>query len=435
MNVHALQAVPRLTTLHHGPLQELERRLLADLVRIESWFRSQWQRTPPPFYASVDLRNAGFKLAPVDTNLFPAGFNNLGPELLPLAVQAVQAALGPRHPQACEILLIPENHTRNLPYFENVATLVQIFTQAGYRVTVGSLRPDLAAAETLELPSGRRLELHPVVREGDLLGTAGRRPCLIVLNNDLAGGVPPILEGLAQPVLPPVHAGWAMRLKSRHFAVYRDTAAELAALVGIDPWLIDPLSRNCGCIDFMKREGYECLEQHVGELLAEIGAKYAEYGIDKPPFVFIKADAGSYGMGVMAVRSVEEVRQLNRRQRTRMAATKDGRKVHRVIIQEGVYTSEAVDGKPAEPVVYLVDRYVVGGFYRVHTAKTDADNLNAPGMHFEPLAFERGCNTPDPSCAPDAAPNRFYAYGVVARLAVLAAARELAEGAPPAEAP
>ena len=34
---------------------------------------------------SVDLRNAGFKLAPVDTNLFPGGFNNLNQDFLPLA--------------------------------------------------------------------------------------------------------------------------------------------------------------------------------------------------------------------------------------------------------------------------------------------------------------------------------------------------------------
>ena len=31
---------------------------------------------------------AGFKLAPVDMNLFPAGFNNLNPAFLPLSVEA-----------------------------------------------------------------------------------------------------------------------------------------------------------------------------------------------------------------------------------------------------------------------------------------------------------------------------------------------------------
>ena len=82
--------VPHLTTALVGPLKYLETHLLARLPEIEHWFRQQWQSTTAPFYASVDLRNAGFKLAPVDTNLFPAGFNNLNPAFLPLCVQAMQ---------------------------------------------------------------------------------------------------------------------------------------------------------------------------------------------------------------------------------------------------------------------------------------------------------------------------------------------------------
>jgi glutamate--cysteine ligase len=48
-------------------------------------------------------------------------------------------------------------------------------------------------------------------------------------------------------------------------------------------------------------------------------------------------------------------------------------------------------------------------------------------MSFEPLAFAQSCVTPDPGIAPDACPNRFYAYGVIARLALLAAAQEHAQ--------
>ena len=71
--------VPHLTTALAGPLQDLERRILDRMPEIERWLRTQWQEHAVPFYASVDLRNAGFKLAPVDTNLFPGGFNNLNP--------------------------------------------------------------------------------------------------------------------------------------------------------------------------------------------------------------------------------------------------------------------------------------------------------------------------------------------------------------------
>lgn len=427
MNVHALQAVPHLVTANNGPLQLIETRLLENQSRIEAWFRQQWKLTPAPFYASVDLRNAGFKLAPVDTNLFPAGFNNLNPQFLPLAYHAAQSALQRLHADACEVLIIPENHTRNQYYLESVATLQHIISQAGYSVRVGSLQIDDDKPRSLELPSGRTLKLEPVRRDNDRLLAGDTTPCIILLNNDLSSGKPAILDNLKQPVIPPAEVGWATRKKSKHFAVYRDLAAEFAGLIDLDPWLIDPLSRNCGCIDFMKREGYECLERHAGELLVAIQNKYDEYGIDRKPYVFIKADSGSYGMGVMTVSSVEDIQQLNRKQRTRMDATKEGRKVDQVIIQEGVYTSETMaDASVAEPVVYMIDHFVIGGFYRVHTSKSQAENLNSPGMRFEPLAFAESCSEPDPTGSPDCEPNRFYAYGVIARLALLAAAKEYA---------
>jgi glutamate--cysteine ligase len=131
-------------------------------------------------------------------------------------------------------------------------------------------------------------------------------------------------------------------------------------------------------------------------------------------------------MGVMTVRDAEEMRGLNRKQRNKMAVVKEGLAVSEVIIQEGVPTREDVDGAAAEPVVYMVDRVVVGGFYRVHTERGRDENLNAPGMHFVPLAFAGSCNLPDcRAAAAGSAPNRFYSYGVVARLALLAASIEL----------
>ena len=109
-----------------------------------------------------------------------------------------------------------------------------------------------------------------------------------------------------------------------------------------------------------------------------------------------------------------------------MAVVKEGLEVTSVIIQEGVPTFESIDDAIAEPVVYMIDRFVVGGFYRVHTARGKDENLNAPGAQFVPLAFESPC-IPDLSGPPGCAPNRFYAYGVVARLAQLAAAIEIEE--------
>src|SRR5471030_1801457 len=124
--------VPHLVTALNGPLLDLERKILDATPSIERWFRLEWQEHTPPFYCSVDLRNSGFKLAPVDTNLFPGGFNNLNPAFLPLCVQAVMSAVQRICPDTRRFLLIPENHTRNLHYLQNVAVLRRILEGAGF---------------------------------------------------------------------------------------------------------------------------------------------------------------------------------------------------------------------------------------------------------------------------------------------------------------
>ncbi len=427
MNSVDMQNVPHLTTALRGPLHQLEAHLLAHQAEIENWFRNQWLATPPPFYASVDVRNAGFKLAPVDTNLFPAGFNNLNPAFEPLCVQAVHAAIERWLPTAVRVLLVPERHTRNINYLESVAALRDILAKAGLEVRIGSLIEDMRNPQKIPLPSGRTLRLEPVARVANRVAVGDFSPCFVLLNNDLSGGAP-ILDDLEQMVIPHPSLGWSERLKSVHFSHYRDVARELATRVDIDAWLIDPLFRNCGEINFMKREGEECLADNVEALLAQIRRKYREFQVDKPPFVMVKADAGTYGMAVMTVHDSDELRELNRKQRTRMSSTKGGQTVTKVIMQEGVYSFETWGARQAvaEPVVYLIDRHVVGGFYRVHTDRGENENLNAPGARFEPLAFAGSCITPDRDREPDAQPNRFYAYGVLGRLATLAAARETA---------
>lgn len=418
--------VPHFTTALTGPLLQLESHFLDKQAIIERWFRDQWRITPAPFYCSVDLRNAGFKLAPVDTNLFPAGFNNLNPAFLPLCIQAVQTAIERICPTAGKILIVPESHTRNLHYLDNLAAFVDIVMKAGYEIRIGSLLPSLAEPLKVDLPSGRHIVLEPVTRSGRLVSAGDFEPCVVLLNNDLSNGRPPILEGIEQPIMPPMELGWWRRLKSVHFNCYRDVAEEFAMLVDVDPWLVDPLFRNCGEIDFMKREGEDCMARNTDTLLKAIQLKYDEYQLDRKPFVVVKADAGTYGMSVMMVHSADEIFELNRKQRTKMAASKGGQAVSKVIVQEGVYTFETWNGAVTEPVVYMIDHFVVGGFYRVHKERGVTENLNSPGMHFEPLAFAEPCNAPDSTQAPDAHINRFYAYGVVARLALVAAAREIA---------
>lgn len=420
--------IPCLASHCLDSLHQLEQGLLAAQTTIENWMREQWRKTPAPFYSSVDLRNAGFKLAPVDTNLFPAGFNNLSEDFIPLAVQAAQETLERLAPGCLRILLIPENHTRNNFYFENLFTLQDILSKAGFEVRIGSLLEDIKASKEIALESGGSLTLEPIHRLGDQIKVNDFLPCFILLNNDLATGIPEILQGIKQAILPNPNLGWHSRLKSNHFHHYEQVTKEFSQLLNLDPWLITPYFSSCTGVDFMQREGEDCMLEKSQQILQATQKKYDQYHIKEKPYVVIKADAGTYGMGVLSIHEAEDLKQLNRKKRTDMMVSKGSRPIDKVIIQEGVYTFETWNDAVAEPVVYMLGQYVVGGFYRVHTGRGVSDNLNTPGMQFEPLPFVQACNIPDHSgqqkgkCA-----NRFYVYGVIARLALLAAAREQAE--------
>lgn len=419
--------VPHLTTAHSGPLHHVEEIILNKVATIEAWFRRRWKETPAPITSSVDLRNAGFKLAPVDTNLFPAGFNNLNSDFLPLCIQAVQATLMESFPSCTKLLILPESHTRNLFYLQSLSVLRDIFSKAGFIVRIGSLDPNITTPTELMTESGESVLLEPIQRLNNRVGLADFNPCLLLLNNDLSTGIPDILQNLQQPIQPTSKLGWASRLKSSHFQLFSEVALEFAKLVDIDPWFIDPLFSSVDGVDFMAQAGIDALAEDVDRLLDKIREKYATYDIKETPFVAVKADNGTYGMSVMMVQNGEQLLQLNRKQRTRMAVSKGSQKVSRVMIQEGVYSLETMpNGDVAEPVVYMMGQFVVGGFYRVHKARGIDENLNAPGMHFEPLAFAHACNLPCKDLGSRDSPNRFYAYGVIARLAALAAAREIA---------
>ena len=427
--------VPHLVTALTGPINELEQRVLESMPAIERWFRLEWMEHTPPFYTSVDIRNAGYKLAPVDTDLFPGGFNNLTEPMLPLAIQAAMAAIEKICPEAKNLLLIPENHTRNSFYLMNVQRLMEIFHQAGLNVRLGTLDDAITAPTQVPLPDGSSLTVEPPVRTRNRLGLKDFDPCTILLNNDLSAGIPKILEGLhEQYLLPPLHAGWAIRRKTNHFAAYEEVAKKFAKLLGMDPWLINPMFARCGEVNFSDGSGAECLTSNAETLLAKIRRKYKEYGIQEKPFIIVKADAGTYGMGIMTVRDPKDLADLNRRSRNKMSVIKDGQEVSEVILQEGVPTYERVNGSVAEPVVYMIDRYVVGGFYRVNPERGTDENLNSPGSSFVPLAFA-GSNqfTKLGAKSGAAAPNRFYMYGVIARLAMVAASYELEATNPDAE--
>lgn len=412
--------IPHLITANTKPIEELEHQILVNQSAIEAWFREHWSCwNNVPLTCSVDLRNSGFKISAVDTNLFPAGFNNLNPDLLPLSVQAAQYAMGKYHPNCRRILIISENYDRNNAYNLSLIQLQRIFSIAGYEVKVGRIDQDFIDSD-IETEYGI-LEVNRVKKVDDRLIANGFNPCIVFLNRDLSEGIPKELEGIEQVITPVPEMGWSSRLKSTHFEYYQDVCAEFAREFNFDVWRISPLFRRCENIDFLKSQGLKELAIIVDKLLKDIKEKYLQHDIPHKPFVAVKSDSGTYGMGVMMIDSSEQLFNMNRKQRVKMSKSKGKQDINQVIVQEGIYSFEDYDKAVAEPVVYLIGHSVVGGFYRIHKNKGISENLNSPGMEFKPLAFSEPCNTPETHSAP----NRFYIYGVLARLALLAAVREI----------
>lgn len=404
-----MQILPHLNQLLHDKQSQ-----------VLAWLADREAEKAPYLYGSVDLRHSGTKIVPVDANLFPAGFNNLSKAAAGRSAEAAKHHITTHFPQAKNILIVPENHTRNLGYLENVACLRDILANAGFNVEIGTLLPE---SMTLSTMTGREItEQALTLQNGSQLATqTGFVPDVIVLNNDCTTGIPDILAATAQPIIPPPQMGWHKRRKRVHFTTYDALARDFGDAFDLDPWLISAYFRNCGMVDFRARTGFECVATNVDMVLNVLRVKYAEYNIKEDPYVFIKADSGTYGMGVMTARSGEEVLAMNKKFRQKMDVIKEGFQNTEVLIQEGVPTIDTVNGMTSEPMIYVVDNVAVGGAFRVNQERDAYGNLNAPGMTFHGMCDEAEKEDSKRHAVPNC---NFCVYSLIARLATLSTARE-----------
>jgi len=402
-------------------IEILAQKIAAKSQLIENWFDKKFQQTPANFYNSIDLRHAGFKIAPIDTNCFPAGFNNLSAESKERAKIIADEFFAQRYPQAKNILIIPENHTRNLRYLKNVLALQEILQSQKRLVIVGSLIEEVKEKTEIDLENDEKITLHPLVKKDGFMSTAdGFLPDLIILNNDLTSGVPDALQNVQVPIIPSKNLGWYQRTKSNHFSLYNNLAIELASVVDIDPWLISSIHRSCNDVNFKERTNIECLAKYVDEIMGKLKEKYREYNIKEEPYCYIKADNGTYGMAVMPVFSSADILDINKKERNKMNMLKSSTTNTIVMIQEGIKTIDKINNNVAEPMIYMIGGRVVGNLFRSNIERNSLENLNSSGAVFFDLTdlsenkIDLGGNKNDIAAI----------YSIVARLAALAAAQE-----------
>jgi glutamate--cysteine ligase len=415
---------------------QLVDKIFANQEKVDAWLNEQCRKSPAPPYTSIDLRDSGFKMSPVDSNIFPAGFNNICVDDWGLAASTFERVLtstnnGKGRPE--RVLIVPENHTNNLFYFENLWALREILTLAKFEVVIGHLNPAFEpnlpkGCTSVKTQSGRTIVLEKIHREGDLLQTERVRFTendLVLLNNDLSNGVPPELEGIKQTLSPNPSVGWHRRQKSEHLRHYTELATEFSKIIGIDPWVITTRFASVDGLDFDNGTGMDRLASTVDQVIAQIKADYRERKIELEPTVFIKHNSGTYGRSIMTVRSGQELLAMNRREKNKMNVGKGGVQVSSVIVMEGIPTELTEDGQTAEPVIYLSGTEPIGGFLRMNPNRDKEGNLNSPGAHFKPLCFANLFRSP----------NRENIvleklYGALGRLSTLANGREMSQSFP-----
>lgn len=341
--------------------------------KINQFFAEKFSKNPPLFYNSVDLRNNGLKIAPVDTNCFPAGFNNLSQDSKNFAKKVADEYLSKNFPGAKKILIIPENHTRNLRYWQNIKNLAEILADKR-EVKIVTLIEEVADEIEFELEDGGSIKAYKIKKDEDA--------DLVILNNDLTNGVPEIFSSISAPIIPSPNMGWHHRTKSNHFDIFNELARELAQIIDIDPWLISSLHGSCDDINFKERKGLECLASSVDQMLDSLKEKYRQHGIEDEPYCFIKADNGTYGIAVWPVFSGQEVLEINKKERNKMSMLKGSVQTHKVMIQEGIKTLDKIGGMIAEPMIYMIAGEVVGNLFRVNESRDEKISLNASGASF-----------------------------------------------------
>ena len=365
-------------------LEKINQVVLDNKKEIDSWIEWKKSQTKIPFYTSVDLRVSKNKIAAVDTNIFPAGFNNLCERFLSNAFTLTKDYKKVTHKSKIrKVLIIPELHTRNPFYWDNILSILNILKNAGLEARVGVIS-EKKSVMNFKSSSTIQVAGEPVVRKDNRLLLSDFDPDIILINNDFSDSSPPILSNLEQIVTPPPEVGWHSRKKNIHFEFYYKLVSEFSELINMDPFHFSLRTQLAENINFEIIEDRERLANLSNKMLHELSV----YHNMEHPILFIKSNTGTYGMSVMQIDKGKDIIDLNRDGRKKMKVSKGGNLLKEVVIQEGVETIYS----NKEPVYYLINGELVGGFYRVNDLRSSVENLNTKGMYFQCLCLDKGSN-------------------------------------------
>lgn len=392
---------------------EFEAFITCNWNSVNQYLDEVMDKLPTPIYSSVDIRESKDKFAPVDMNIYPAGFNNLCQLDLDASIQVFRKSIQKNYENVEKIALIPESHTKNLFYLDHLAHLQITLRDAGYEVVLATFDEELfSGGDSVSLTSHSKFELtlfKATLNSEGVLVANNTAFDLAILNNDQSTPLNVDWDACKTPVIPTPKIGWFRRQKSEHFNYYKEVVKDFSDKYSISPALIMADYRSIENVDFSTKEGLEEIGSNIDEMLSSLpsGSK-----------IFVKASQGTYGMGISVVSSGKEIIEMNRKNRDKMNIGKNKIKFTSVVLQEGVDSVLKYDDMAAEVAIYLVGGKPTGGFVRANSQKDNQANLNSRGMVFRKY------------CISEIRENNDYqakeaVYSVIARLSTIAGAKEI----------
>ena len=387
----------------------LHQKIVEHYESIQDWFKRKSQGRFFSFYSSFDLRDSSAKISPVDANLFPAGFNNICAVDKDRAVSLSSTYLKKHFPQKSRLILLAEEHTKNPFYWDNVHALKTLLEKSvAQKVYVCVPGKNISQSLSIQSAQGHLMEIF-------LLKEKIPKADLIISNNDFS--VDYGLD-LSWPITPPVSAGWHQRRKHSFFKQYNLLAEEFATLIQTEPVFLNIKTKRFTGFDPQSLPCLKRLKEEVALFLSELSPLYKKFFKNIKPFLFLKNNAGTYGLGMTAISSPTAIDSWNYKMRKKMKAGKGGNPVSELIIQEGIASHLKKEGAVAEPVIYMIGAKLTGGFLRTHMEKGQRDNLNSPGAVYRSLCVS------DLELEVEGKPME-NVYGWIAHLGALALAYEL----------
>ncbi|MCB0413090.1 MAG: glutamate--cysteine ligase [Bdellovibrionales bacterium] len=395
----------------------IHKSIVSNIDAVNDWFKQKGNQLKFPIYSSYDIRDSGYKVAPVDANIYPAGFNNICQIDYEGAVQIFKRYMDKKYPGVNHIALLAEEHTKNPYYWDNISKILGIIKGADKKACVGWAK-DMTEDFVAENSIGEEIVVHPIKRQGNKITMHGHQVDFIVSNNDFSVSYDGYFKGAEVIVDPFYELGWFRRRKHDFFRHYNTLVEEFCKVIDLDPWLMSVETSLFENFDLNDQETLHRLAHEVDVLLKKQKEKFIQYDRSEDPFVIIKNNSGTYGLAVLTVNSAEEVLAFNNKARKKMKATKGGGGVNQVVIQEGIPTRLISEEETAEPALYMIGDELAGGFLRAHKQKGPNESLNSPGAIYKRLCVS------DLKINVEGYPLE-NVYGWLAKLGVLAIGKEI----------